>query len=110
MGAPPKSMAITAAMVAMVTGHALAQQEPASPVPPRISVQGPAVMPQAPVGHRQPTLSDLPPDLAREQRSGLSKPEPTESGEPTTTASRKGKPNTPSRGMIDEWLRICRGC
>jgi hypothetical protein len=108
MGAPPKLMAITAAMVAMVTGHALAQQEPASPIPPRIFVEGPSVMPPAPVGHRQPRLSDLPPDLAREQRSGLSKP--TESGEPTATGSTRGKPNTPSRGMIDEWLRICRGC
>jgi len=106
MRAAAKPMTIAVAILAIAMGEAIAQQGTASPQP---TVQ--SLPMQAPVGHRQPRISDLPPDLAREQRSGdLSKSEPPESsasGAPATTAPAGN--NTAGR-TIDDRLRICRGC
>src|SRR5262245_52990763 len=51
----------------------------------------PAMVPQAPVGHRQPTLRDLPPDVRRDEQSTVQSPTPAQRG-------------------IDQDLRICNGC
>jgi hypothetical protein len=54
--------------------------------------------PQAPVGHRQPRLADLPPDLARREK--LDQPTlPSDAEEENARDS-----------AIDQPLRICRGC
>jgi hypothetical protein len=113
MFAPAKLAAVAMATLAVATSDVLAQRAPTPHEGPSPSAPGSQVTLQAPVGHRQPKISDLPPELARDQRSGdLSKSEPTESSEPTTSGSARGNAlaNAPARGMIDEWLRICRGC
>jgi hypothetical protein len=51
------------------------------------------VVPEAPVGHRQPAIKDLPPDVVREE----GRPE-----SPPTQESRKDN--------IDRRLKTCRGC
>jgi len=71
---------------ALIATDAVAQQLPAPSTPP--TTQGMATRPQAPVGHRQPRMSDLPPELAQKEQSG----QPAE------------------QQPIDEDLRICRGC
>jgi hypothetical protein len=63
-------------------------------------VSGSAVAQQAPIGHRQPKMSDLPPDLARRERS--SQPEQREQ-QPQSQTQQNGT-------SIDQGLRICRGC
>ena len=63
-------------------------------------VSGSAVAQQAPIGHRQPKMSDLPPDLARRERS--SQPEQREQ-QPQSQSQQ-------NRTSIDQDLRICRGC
>jgi hypothetical protein len=55
------------------------------------STSGAAGIPQAPVGHRQPTLRDLPPEVRREEQSNVQSPTPAQRG-------------------IDQELRICSGC
>jgi hypothetical protein len=99
-------MAIAVAILAIPMGEVMAQQGAASPQP---SVQ--SVPLQAPVGHRQPRISDLPPDLAREQRSGdLSKSEAPETSESGTPARNTPAGNNNAGRTLDERLRICRGC
>jgi hypothetical protein len=71
---------------------ALAQTRP-TPTDPTVGLRvGPpaGVDPrlQAPIGHRQPRPTDLPPNVRREEAS------------PTTNGDRE----------LDEKLRICRGC
>jgi hypothetical protein len=96
-------MTIAAAMLAVAMGEAIAQQGTAQPSAQSLPLP-------APVGHRQPRLSDLPPDLARAERSGeLSKSEPTPSGEPANAAAGPAGNNAAAR-TIDDRLRICRGC
>jgi hypothetical protein len=53
--------------------------------------------PQATVGHRQPKMNDLPPDLA-----------PKESGETSKTQPDDDRQNR--QNAIDKDLKICRGC
>jgi hypothetical protein len=55
------------------------------------STSGAAGIPQAPVGHRQPTPRDLPPEVRREEQSNA-------------------QPPTPAQRGIDQELRICSGC
>jgi hypothetical protein len=47
-----------------------AQNSPAAPAPPSPppATEGRAPAPQAPVGHRQPTQRDLPPDVSRREQ------------------------------------------
>jgi hypothetical protein len=40
----------------------------ATPAPAQPSTAGSAAIPQAPTGHRQPRMSDLPPDVSEQQR------------------------------------------
>jgi hypothetical protein len=108
MRVPAILMAIP--ILTIAASAALAQQGQAPPAASQPSIQGSLL--QAPVGHRQPRLSDLPPDLARAQRSGeLSKSEPTQSGEPTSAPATSVAAGSNAAGkLIDERLRICRGC
>jgi hypothetical protein len=87
------------AVLSLFATSALAQTTP-MPAPPNKLVTYPdgKAYPQAPIGHRQPSLSNLPPDLARRER--LDEPpiaETPEGGNPRDT-------------NIDPQLRICRGC
>ena len=65
-------------------------------------VSGSAVAQQAPVGHRQPKMSDLPPDLARREQGSLSQ----QREQPPQNDSQGQQNGTP----IAPDLRICRGC
>jgi hypothetical protein len=86
-------------VLVMGAGGADAQNlstSPGSRSSPQAPTQGMAVDRQAPIGHRQPTLRDLPPDIRRQEQLG----------DPAT-----GQPGpAPSTDAIDPQLRICRGC
>jgi hypothetical protein len=91
-----RSTATAVVGLAMIASGALAQgtQSPSPPQPAtegRSTSEGAPVTPRAPVGHRQPTMKDLPPDVARRQLSD----------EPLEPPAAKG---------IDPVPRICRGC
>jgi hypothetical protein len=93
-----RSTAMAAAgLVMTIASNALAQGTPSpSQSQPlategRSSTEGAPATPRAPIGHRQPTLKDLPPDLARRQQL-----------DPV--------PERPAERGIDPELRICRGC
>jgi hypothetical protein len=95
------STAIAAAILA-TAGSALAQQpSPGTQQPAVASPASPATI-VAPIGHRQPKISDLPPALADEERSG----ERSTANEPAGAGTRRSRPED----LIDERLRICRGC
>ena len=84
---------LAAALLVVVVADAAAQQAPAASTQPA----RPQV-PQAPVGHRQPKLSDLPPDVAQREGAWPATPNAQE---------RESQPIQPA---IDESLRICKGC
>jgi hypothetical protein len=74
-----------------LTQGVLAQDAPPAPAAEgQPSTEGRSI-PRAPIGHRQPTMKDLPPDMARRQQTG----------EP---------PGPPVERDLDRQLRICRGC
>jgi len=91
----PTTLAVVALMAcAMWAETVLAQNEPLRPqgLPPSTSsppTEGRSAVPQAPVGHRQPTPKDVPPDVLQREQTG--EPQP-----PT---------NVPSRPPS-----ICRDC
>jgi hypothetical protein len=73
------------------------QERLAPPTSGRPSTDGSAAIPQAPTGHRQPRMSDLPPDVAEQQR-------------PAEPPGSDGPPRANRGSGIDPQLRICRGC
>jgi hypothetical protein len=81
----------------ILAGGALAQERPPPPTPGQPSTDGSAAIPRAPTGHRQPRMSDLPPDVAEQQRPA---------GQPDSG----GQPRATRGSGIDPPLRICRGC
>jgi hypothetical protein len=81
----------------LAAGGALAQTPPRSAPTRMVTYPDGKVYPQAPIGHRQPTLNTLPPDLARRERLD----EPPLGDGPDTN---------PREGGIDPQLRICSGC
>jgi hypothetical protein len=94
------TMVLAIAMGDVLVQETLAQNAPMTSqslqTPPLPPLQGPATsgtagIPQAPVGHRQPTLRDLPPEIRREEQSTVQSPTPAQRG-------------------IDQDLRICSGC
>jgi hypothetical protein len=87
---------LAAALMVVVVAEAAAQPALAPATPP--STQGMTTRPQAPVGHRQPRMSDLPPDVAQKERS-LPPVQPDEQD------SRR-----PLDKSIDDSLHICKGC
>jgi hypothetical protein len=86
---------LAAALLVVVVADAAAQQAPAGSTQP---TRPQAPVPQAPVGHRQPKLSDLPPDVAQKEGAGPATPNAQERG------------SQPIQPAIDESLRICKGC
>jgi hypothetical protein len=82
---------IFVAVLALAAGGAFAQEIPS--LGSRLPSTTGQVVPQAPVGHRQPAIKDLPPDVAREELQ----PE-----RPPTQASQKDN--------IDRRLKTCPGC
>jgi hypothetical protein len=82
---------IFVAVLALAAGGAFAQEIP--PSGSRLPSTTGQVTPQAPVGHRQPTIKDLPPDVAREEV----RPE-----RPPTQESQKVN--------IGRGLKTCPGC
>lgn len=89
-----RALLFTAALL-LATGVAGAQNAPStiSPAPP--STVGSAPSPgQAPVGHRQPKQSDLPPAVANQEKVDAEQ-----------NAQRKAL-----EGNLDKQLRICNGC
>lgn len=92
-------MAIPVALLMVAAGGALSQTPSRLPGnPPKVTYPDGRTYPQAPVGHRQPSLGDLPPDLARRQRLDELPP-----------ADRTDGAGARDRD-IDPQLRICRGC
>jgi hypothetical protein len=87
---------LAAALMVVVVADAAAQPALAPTTPP--STQGMTTRPQAPVGHRQPRMSDLPPDVAQRERS-LPPAQPDEQG-----------PGRQIDRSIDDSLHICKGC
>jgi len=98
-------MRSVAAIVILLAGIGIgaAQNQAAQPqgAQPQGTLQSPATSttgvgsgPQAPTGHRQPRISDLPPELAEQEKSGAPNP------------SRQPTPSDPF-GAVP---RICRGC
>jgi hypothetical protein len=90
--------AICAAILTLAASGALAQETPTSLSPASREPSTVGAAWQAPVGHRQPRLSDLPPDLARQEEQFA---KPSKSAEP----SRAGQDRN-----IDPQPNICRGC
>jgi hypothetical protein len=85
------------------TTNALAQQ-PSTAYPPQGALpQGATERPQAPLGHRQPKMRDLPADVAHKEQSG----QPAEGGSEQTSGQQNRKDQSP---IDNEGLRICRGC
>jgi hypothetical protein len=91
------STAVATIVLLITTGSILAQNAPPAPAqqqpgaPGEPSTEGRSAVPRAPVGQRQPTMKDLPPDLAERQRTGE-------------------QPRDPVARDLDRQLRICRGC
>jgi hypothetical protein len=98
-----RATAMAAAGLMLVASGALAQGVPAQNEPSSLPSQsqpategrsigeGTLVTPRAPIGHRQPTMRDLPPDVARSQQLDAA-------------------PERPAARDIDPDPRICRGC
>jgi hypothetical protein len=59
---------ISVVAFAILASGALAQEKLSPPMPGQPTTDGSAAIPQAPIGHRQPRMSDLPPDVAEQQR------------------------------------------
>jgi hypothetical protein len=85
-----------AVLTISASGGVFAQERLAPPTSGQPSTEGSAPIPQAPTGHRQPRMSDLPPDVAERQR-------PAE--QPGSDDRER-----PGGSGIDPQLRICRGC
>ena len=59
-----------------------------------------AALPQAPIGHRQPTVKDLPPDVARDERpAGGSRGEPQPESVSPRGKNVRARADGPSRGQ-----------
>jgi hypothetical protein len=70
-------------------------------------VSSSAAAQQAPIGHRQPKMSDLPPDIARGEQAS----QPPQKGEERPQSQTPAESQRQQNGTsIDEDLRICRGC
>ena len=95
---------VCVAMVALAASNAWSQDNPALPgaqMPPTTGV-APA---QAPVGHRQPTPKDLPPDVASGQQ-----PADAARGEPQTEGAAPRGKNARGRGGGPPTLQVGQSC
>jgi hypothetical protein len=90
-----RSFPIAVVIVAFIAGGALAQGTPSPGIRPPPTTEG-TVGRQAPIGHRQPTLRDLPADVQRREADPGAQSGGSSSRDPAATV---GQP--PS---------ICRDC
>ena len=88
---------ISVAVFAILASGAIAQEKLSPTMPGQPSTNGSAAIPPAPTGHRQPRMSDLPPDVAEQQR-------------PAEQPGSGGQSRAARGSGIDPQLRICRGC
>ena len=94
--------AIAVVSVTMWSGVPIAVQAQSNPVP-QTNGQGPL---RAPIGHRQPSARDLPPDVL--QHEGMI---PRASEPAPSTQSNSGDPGSSPTGPFEGGdLRICRQC
>jgi hypothetical protein len=65
---------------------------------------------EAPIGHRQPGMGDLPPSLRQKEESGFGRSEPPQRSEPVR--QRQGKPDDPAQyeAPPTDVPPICQGC
>jgi hypothetical protein len=65
---------------------------------------------EAPIGHRQPGMGDLPPSLRQKEESGFGRSEPLQRSEPVR--QRQGKPDDPAQyeAPPTDVPPICQGC
>src|ERR1700687_4297759 len=80
--------AVCLAMLAVVASGAVAQDRPTEPQAPLPATNGAA--PPAPVGHRQPTVKDLPPDVSTSDRFRIIIPGRGRAGSPSGPATARG--------------------
>ena len=67
----------------------------------------------APIGHRQPSMNDLPPSLRQKEETGFERSGPPQVREPAThVRQRPGKPDDPElyEAPPTDISPICRGC
>jgi hypothetical protein len=102
--------AAAAALVILCGGVPVAGQAQNSVVP-QTRVQAPW---SAPVGHRQPSAADLPPDVLRDEgmspRGMNQQPGAPAPGAPRADASPEHREQHGYGEPLDEGLRICREC
>jgi hypothetical protein len=75
----PMTIAIPLSILMSVAAAAQEQRKPLAsptPSPPPTTTPGQTGTPQAPVGHRQPTQSTLPPAVRQEEDSARREPDP----------------------------------
>jgi hypothetical protein len=70
-------------------------------------------IPEAPVGHRQPTQADLPPSVRQEEQGNVPAPDNPPAAQ-NNTRTRKGSKqdsgSAPSTGTYGQIPSICTGC
>jgi peptidoglycan hydrolase-like protein with peptidoglycan-binding domain len=70
-------------------------------------------IPDAPVGHRQPTQADLPPSVRQEEQGNVPTPDNPTKAQTNTRArsgSKRESADTPSTGTYGQIPSICTGC
>jgi hypothetical protein len=70
-------------------------------------------IPEAPVGHRQPTQSDLPPSVRQEEQGNVPAPDNPPAAQNNTrgrSGSKKDSGSAPSTGAYGQIPSICTGC
>jgi hypothetical protein len=67
---------------------------------------------EAPIGHRQPSLGDLPPSLRQKEETGFERSGPPQVREPATHVRQPGKQDDPQlyEAPPTDISPICRGC
>jgi hypothetical protein len=74
---------------------------------------GPLGIPEAPVGHRQPTQADLPPSVRQEEQGNVAAPDnppAAQNNTRTRSGSKRDSGSTPSTGAYGNIPSICTGC
>jgi hypothetical protein len=70
-------------------------------------------IPEAPVGHRQPTQADLPPSVRQEEQGNVPAPDNPPGAQNNARArggSKRDSGSTPSTGAYGQIPSICTGC
>jgi hypothetical protein len=70
-------------------------------------------IPEAPVGHRQPTQADLPPSVRQEEQGNVPAPDNPPAAQNNArgrSGSKRDSGSTPSTGAYGQIPSICTGC